>query len=304
MKNSKRVRVVILNFNRVELTLRCVESVRQQQYANLDIVVVDNCSTSEDKSELNEVVRQGVGLIWNQRNSGYAAGNNCGMRAPGWRDCEYMLIVNNDAVLENADIVSRLVEAIEQSNEYVAASPLVYDPLVGSYQAVRMQTQVRRVPTILQSLVVHSWWLSRLFPAVMGRYVYADARPFLGDAPIACETINGSCFIIKTAFLESIGFLEEATFLYFEELILGVQMRWASRSACLVPSICIIHYQGGTTGEFGGGISLSRRLSSLRSELVFNLRYLGCPIIFVPVLLVIRLIDVASKMVIKWIIGK
>ena len=78
-------------------------------------------------------------------------------------------------------------------------------------------------------LVAHSCWLRR---TAFGRrihrwYLYLDRIPFPLGVTIECETINGACFMISKPFLDAIGYMDERTFLYMEELTLGANIRVA-----------------------------------------------------------------------------
>lgn len=52
------VTVYIPTFNRVELLKRAVESVRQQTYQNLEIIIVDDCSKDGTHEYLEDISKQ------------------------------------------------------------------------------------------------------------------------------------------------------------------------------------------------------------------------------------------------------
>ena len=72
------VTVYIPTYNRVELLKRAVESVRQQTYENLEIIIVDDCSTDATHDYLKEVEEQDTRIRYflKEKNSGACVSRN------------------------------------------------------------------------------------------------------------------------------------------------------------------------------------------------------------------------------------
>jgi GT2 family glycosyltransferase len=264
----------------------------------VDVVVVDNWSNEAQLRDLRAGLPAGVTLVENALNLGYSAGNNTGLRAKP-SSAEYALVVNNDTVLGNPRTLEQLVNTLKGSERYAACSPLVRD--AGCGVAPERSIQVRRIPDYWQLLVVSSSVLRRLpgLRRVFQRQVYADRRPFPLDSVVECETINGCCFLIRTDVLEAIGYLDEGTFLYCEELILGLQLRARGLGCALVTHSCVDHEQGASAGRNAAGATLRGMLRRIRSEVYFARNYLHCG---GPALLLIRVVgltDVLLKAVLS-----
>ena len=94
-----RASVVIVTYNNLALNRLCLESVmRNTQYLNYEVIVVDNDSRDGTPEYLREVARQQahVSVIFNQENFGFARANNQGIsRATG----EYLVLLNNDTIV-------------------------------------------------------------------------------------------------------------------------------------------------------------------------------------------------------------
>jgi GT2 family glycosyltransferase/glycosyltransferase involved in cell wall biosynthesis len=89
------VSVIILCYNNLSFTKACLESVIQlTDYANLEIILVDNCSTDGTPEYLSGLpMGPDLKVVLNEENLGFAGGNNVGMRkATG----EYVILLNND----------------------------------------------------------------------------------------------------------------------------------------------------------------------------------------------------------------
>jgi GT2 family glycosyltransferase/glycosyltransferase involved in cell wall biosynthesis len=88
--------VVVLTYNNIELTRRCLESLeRETDCGSFETIVVDNASSDGTRTFLRQWAesRDDRRLIFNETNLGFAAGNNHGLAiARG----EYLVLLNND----------------------------------------------------------------------------------------------------------------------------------------------------------------------------------------------------------------
>ena len=97
INKQTRVSVVILMWNKADMTIRCLKSIIERSgYQNLEIILVDNASElNEYEIVQNWIILNGapIRVIRNNSNLGFAAGNNVGIReATG----EYVVLLNND----------------------------------------------------------------------------------------------------------------------------------------------------------------------------------------------------------------
>ena len=91
-----KVGVVVLTYNNLMFTQACLESLeRFTGYPNWELIIVDNASSDGTPEYLKEYAKRNprVRLILNESNLGFAAGNNCGIRAATG---EHVVILNND----------------------------------------------------------------------------------------------------------------------------------------------------------------------------------------------------------------
>ncbi len=295
---ADRVRAVIVNYNGAELTIRCAQSLLAQDGAlQLEIVVVDNYSSEGDWRSLQQALAEyPVVLHRCPGNLGYAGGINAGARLQTEFAPDYILALNSDITLQRPDAVQQLVNSLRGDPRRVACSPLVGDrdyPLPPQHAS----NQVRRLPGFWMLLVVHSCWLRRTW---FGRrlcryYLYEDQLPFPLGTTVDCEMINGACFLMDRRFLEAIGYLDDRTFLYMEEHILGAGIRARNSTACLCTAAVADHIQGASTGMRGHRRPLRRELQQVRSELVYLRHYSGTNWLGQGLLLLVRSTDLLLK---------
>jgi GT2 family glycosyltransferase len=100
--------VVVLAWNQVELTRRCVESIRSGTRGDYELIIVDNASTDGGADYTREAADRAV---MNTENLGFAAGNNSGLAVATGR---HVAFVNNDTVLpEGWDVPLTTILEIE-----------------------------------------------------------------------------------------------------------------------------------------------------------------------------------------------
>ena len=97
---TPKVSIVVLTYNNLELNKYCIRSILEKTaYSNYELIVLDNCSTDgtvEYLKELEKAADPRVKVIINEKNSGFAGGNNLAIdQSTG----EYIMLLNNDTVV-------------------------------------------------------------------------------------------------------------------------------------------------------------------------------------------------------------
>lgn len=106
------VLVVVLNYNKREMVLECLDSLSGQKYEPCHVVVVDNAS-SDGSVEAIRAAWPEIDLLCNESNLGAIGGRNAGVRyAEQKYTFDYILFLDDDAELA-PDAVSRLVAALK-----------------------------------------------------------------------------------------------------------------------------------------------------------------------------------------------
>jgi len=94
---SQVVSIIIVNYNAGHLLTRCLEALRKQTLTPRQIYVVDNASRDGSCDRI-AVDFPEVTLVRNEKNIGFAAGNNLAVRRAG--GCEWIALLNPDAFPE------------------------------------------------------------------------------------------------------------------------------------------------------------------------------------------------------------
>jgi GT2 family glycosyltransferase len=120
-----KVGIIILSWNRKDDIRSCLDSVAVLDYPNFQVYVVDNHSSDGSLEYLTLEESQGrLILLKNNKNLGYTGGNNIGMKVALRDDCDYLWLLNNDAIVDPSSL-SHLVECAEASPRLGLLSPLI-----------------------------------------------------------------------------------------------------------------------------------------------------------------------------------
>lgn len=238
--SSPPVAISILNWNSWRATLECLESVRQLQYPNYLIVVVDNGSGNESLEELrawaNRHFRQSdafveyqreaaiaggdpareaglercgssrrLVLVDNAENLGFAGGNNVAiqyaLRRP--QPVDYVLLLNNDATIQE-DCLKHLIAVCQKVRAGIAGAIIK-----------------ERESGHLQFTGVGSFPLLRLFFQPFLAVHADDPDPEAEFQLSFC--VGGAAMLMRRDVLDAVHkstnhYLDDALFLYGEEL--------------------------------------------------------------------------------------
>ena len=88
---------LILHFNTIKDTKRCVESIRER-YSKVNIVIVDNGSSNNSGEELKKYYKddKNIHMVISKDNLGFACGNNLGIKyIKDHIDTDFIIMINS-----------------------------------------------------------------------------------------------------------------------------------------------------------------------------------------------------------------
>lgn len=215
---APKVVSLVLNWNNVDDTRQVLLDLKAQDYPNLEIVLIDNNSKRNVKESLEDIL--GITRINNADNLGYAAGNNVGFEYALNNNADLILIVNNDLAIPDKSAVSKLIDALSQEDDDVAAFGVT---LLDYYTK-----QIQENGTFFFSGQQHPNGINAF------RQKLADSDRYVDGAP-------GAFFIIKKEVLEKITFFDEHLFMYADETDLFFRVWKAGYKVKMAPDIQVLH---------------------------------------------------------------
>lgn len=205
MKNSNLAYVIIVNWNGKKYLKNCLESVSKQSYLNYRIVLVDNNSTDASLKFVENNFPQ-IKVIRNNKNLGFAKGNNVGIKYALKQGADYIILLNNDTMVDKKWI-EELVNSANRDDKIGIVQSKIY--LFGQ-------------KNIINTLGNEVHFLGFAF---CGNYKSEDTGQFNKDREITCA--SGAGCLIKREIVEKIEMFNEDFFMYHEDSDLGWRTRMA-----------------------------------------------------------------------------
>lgn len=219
MNRVPKVEIVILNYNRWRETLDCVNSIQQCTYSNYEILIVDNASTDESYSKINDSL-PGTSIISTKKNLGYTGGVNVGIREAIKKQPDYILLLNEDTFV-TPTFLTHLVEAMEENTSAAAACGTIFHYPETSkvwYAGGRL------IPW--RGLAIHNNNL-----LISQNTNHAQCVTFL----------TGCMMLLRTALIEKIGMKDERFFMSLEDIEYSSRIIKKGYNLLYVPSAIIYH---------------------------------------------------------------
>jgi len=199
--NLGSVLIVVLSYNSKEDSLECLRSISRQRYADLGLLIIDNAST-DGAPEAIRAADSGAALISLSENRGWAGGNNLGVKIAIENKYEYVLLLNNDTIL-NDDTVSHLMQRA------VLLEPCLLHP------AIYYHDQAED---------------AQLDPSIGREDIDGSSNP---SDLFELDFAYGACLLIHTEIFRKIGLFDERFFLQLEETDFFLRAKKAGfRSFC------------------------------------------------------------------------
>lgn len=251
--NRPQVFIILLNWNGYTDTAECVWSLCRITYPFFVVVIVDNGSGDNSVARLREEFTDII-LLENKENLGFAGGNNVGIRYALENGADYVLLLNNDTVVEEGflDVLVRVAES-GSSEKVGIVGPKIYSGLPGS--------------TVLWEAGGGIDW--RIGKAYHNGFEETDRGQWDGVRDV--DYVSGCAMLIKRDVLEKVGLLDERFFLYYEETDFCARAREEGYRVVFVPEARIWHKVSNTTGGAYGPV-LTYYMT--RNRLLFMQRYM------------------------------
>lgn len=223
--------IVILNWNGIEDTENCIDSLLKQSYENFHILIVDNDSHDDSVPRLRLIAEKNseVTLIENQVNSGFSGGVNIGIKYGMQNNFDTIALFNNDAVADK-DWLKNLVHSIEKNNKLGIATGLLLDESGDTIDSAGEQ---------------YSIWGT---PFSRGRNEKQLAAPASGLVFGA----TGGASLYKTKMLSEIGLFDEVFFAYYEDVDISYRAQLAGWKVTYESRAVAYHKRGATSNKIPG----------------------------------------------------
>lgn len=261
----KSITIVLLNFNGEKDTIECLKSIKKLETDGFALltIVVDNGSEKKFRVQSSEFRVGELKIIHNDKNLGFSGGNNVGIRYAFKKNADYILILNNDTVVDKSLVLELL--KLAQSDESIG----IVVPKI--YFAKGFEFHKDRYNESEQGRVI--WYAGGImdWKNVIGVHRGVDEVD-RGQYEKVIETdfASGCCMFVKREVFERVGMFDEKYFLYYEDNDLSQRAKREGFKIIYSPKAVLWHKNAGSAG--GSGSSLQDYYIT-RNRLLFGMRY-------------------------------
>lgn len=250
------VSVVVLNWNGVDDTLACLDSLTALTYPNFNVIVVDNGSTDDSLALLRPYkAPYPLTLLETGANLGFAEGNNVGVRAALDAGAEFVFLLNNDTEVDPS-LVGELVDAATAHPEDGVFSAKIF------YHAS---------PNVLWYAGA-KWLADKQHFQHVGIGEIDDGKTY--EDIVETDYASGCALFIRADVIKIIGLMDPKFFLTYEETDWCYRARAAGFKCLFVPTAKLWHK---VSASFGGVESPLQLYFYSRNILLWAERHLPRP---------------------------
>lgn len=221
--------IVVLNWNNPADTIECLQSLSKLTYSNHKTILVDNGSTDDSVARIKEAYPEMI-IVENKENLGFSEGNNVGIRYALKAGAEYVLLLNNDTLVD-PDLLNELLSAHQQFPKAGILGAKIYfaDP-----------------PDLI-------WYAGAKWSCEEGVFRHLHIGEKDSDLPSNESTCPidyacGCAMLIRREVFAKIGLLESKFFLYYEDSDFCYKARRAGFGVIYVPKAKVWHKISASTG--------------------------------------------------------
>lgn len=231
-----RLSVIIVNYNVRHFLEQALGSVRRALHGiDAEVWVVDNNSVDDSVRMVQEKFPD-VRLIANKHNPGFAVANNQAIRESKG---EYVLLLNPDTLVEE-DTFEKCLRFMDAHPEAGALGVKLID---GSGKFLPESRRGFPSPWVA---FCKTFGLSAIFPK--SRLFNQYYLGYMGENEThPVDVLVGAFMFIRRSALDKAGLLDEAFFMYGEDIDLSYRIVKAGYTNYYFPETTIIHYKGEST---------------------------------------------------------
>ena len=222
----EKVGIILLNYCNYNLTIDFIESIRQSTYQNYEIIVVDNNSPDHSGKNLSQL--EGIRFLQMEENLGFAAGNNRGIEVALSDGCEYVMLLNNDTVID-PNMIETLVSRADANT--VVVPKMYYFDVEGRKDILWYAGGILKYKS---SDGIH----------IGGKQ--EDSKQYSIEGEVTFAT--GCCMMIHRAILEKVGLLREEYFMYCEDTDYSIRLNKSNVRILYVPNAKLWHKVSSSSG--------------------------------------------------------
>jgi len=213
------VYIIIVNWNGLNDTSECIKSIQNISYKDYNIIVIDNGSNKDESKELSIRFPEVITLR-SEKNLGFSGGCNLGIRYSLEKNADYILLINNDTVVEK-DFLEILIDNAVKNSSIGLAVPKI------NYYSKRSNI----------------WYAGGYISKLRGAAVTKGKgkRDNLYNENKYVTFATACCLLIDKRVINDVGLMDEKYFLYLEDADYSVRSYRSGYKILFVANSKIYH---------------------------------------------------------------
>lgn len=260
----KKVAIVVLDYKNKKDTQECIKSIEhlEIQDVSLSVIVVNNdTSTTYEVKDFSE--HMSLTIINSTINGGYTGGNNQGIEQAKASGAEYILLLNNDTIVDKK-LLKELLSVLEKDPKIGLISPKIYFFKGNEFHKDRYK----------EKDLGHVFWYAggiMDWKNVLGKHRGVDeVDEGQYDTVQKTDFATGCCMFFKTSIIDEVGLFDPKFFLYYEDSDFNQRVKNKGYTIFYAPQAVIWHKNAGSTGGSGSGL---QDYFISRNRLLFGMKY-------------------------------
>lgn len=234
MENNKKIFNIILNWNGYKDTVECLNSLSELSEDNIQTIVVDNGSSGDSYLLLKKNFPN-IKIFRSETNLGFSGGNNLGIQQALNNGADYILLLNNDTIVDK-DFISPLLNIFEEDKNAGIVSPRI------NYYSK---------PDLV-------WSAGGKISIIRGSgFAVGNIKSgTIIQAIKEVSFVSGCCMLIKTEVFDKVGLLDDDFFLYLEDTDFCIRVKEAGYKIYVANNSVIYHKVSRSTIKLEKPLSL------------------------------------------------
>ncbi|OGM11469.1 hypothetical protein A2Z22_00260 [Candidatus Woesebacteria bacterium RBG_16_34_12] len=233
IKINPKVSIIILNYNGIAETIKCLNSLKKTKYNNFEIIVIDNGSEKNENNLIAKNFPKFAKIYRLEINLGFTGGNNWALKKTKGK---YIVLLNNDTIVD-PNWLTPLVRLLEKDRKIAIVQPKI---------------KLMNKKSFFDYAGAAGGYIDRYgFPFTRGRIFNTqekDSGQYDGEFPIFWAS-GAACIIRKSIIKKVGGFFNENLFNYMEEIDLCWRVWRAGYKVMFTSTSVIYHKVAATAGK-------------------------------------------------------
>lgn len=239
-----KLALVILHFSQLDLTEACLASVKQLETKGfeLEVIVVNN----NPLEEIDSLKKKFPGFVFlkTPKNLGYAGGNNFGIKRALKDKADFILLLNNDTLLDKK-IILELLKAAKNNQQVGILGPKIYFAPGHEFHQKRYQEKDKG------KVIWYAGGLLDWQNIIASHQGVDEVDQGQYDHLKDTDFVSGCAMLIKKEVFKKIGLFDEDYFLYLEDVDFCWRTKQTGYKILFVPLAKVWHVNAGSS-EIGG----------------------------------------------------